>query len=169
MASLLTTTITDWSAGRDELVQRRYGVIEAAEGRVVAVHLRPWPKLISWPEVWPTGGRYHARGRADRCLLYYNQPRRFINFLAVKYVASTVGTSYATVRAAIAALDALAELKGTDALLCDAANTRLSDRLLARFGWAPHNPQRWRRNFIKRFYGTYPGVLAAEHQSLTGG
>jgi hypothetical protein len=53
-------------------------------------------------------------------------------------------------------LDRIAELKRTDAILCDAANTRLSDRLLRRFGWEPHKPERWRRNFIKRFYGVYP-------------
>jgi hypothetical protein len=153
-----STTIVDWNAGRDCLVRRRYGVIESAGGRIIAVHLPPWPKLISWPEIWPTGAGYHARGAADRCLLYYNQPRRFTNFLALKYVASTPGTSYATLRAALAALDALAALKGTDALLCDAANTRISDRALARYGWAPHKPQRWRRNFIKRFYGVYPAA-----------
>jgi hypothetical protein len=161
------TTITDWHADRDALVCGRYGVIETARGRLVAVHLRPWPKLMSWPELWPVGANYHARGAADRCLLYYNQPRRFANFLALRYMASTAGTSYATSRAALAALDALAELKRTDALLCDAANTRISDRLLARFGWEAHKPQRWRRNFIKRFYGTYP--LALSPRSLTGG
>jgi hypothetical protein len=89
-------------------------------------------------------------------LLYYNQPRRHSSFLALRYVASTPGTSFATMRAALVALDALAALKGTDALLCDAANTRISDRVLARFGWVAHKPQRWRRNFIKRFYGAYP-------------
>jgi hypothetical protein len=149
------TTIEDWEAGRHLLRSRRYGVIETAGGKLVAVHLRPWPKLISLPEVWPVGAAYHARGEADRCLLYYNQPRRFSNFLALKYIVSTRGTSYATSRAALDALDKLAELKKTDAILCDAANTRLSDRLLARFGWAAHKPQRWRRNFIKRFYGVY--------------
>jgi hypothetical protein len=152
----LFSTIEDWTAGRDELVRRRYGVIEATAGRVVAVHLRPWPKLISWAEIWPVGSAYHAQGQADRCLLYYNQPRQFSNFLALKYLSSTAGASYATCRAALLALDALAELKRTDALLCDAGNTRISDRLLRRFGWAPHKPQRWRRNFIKRFYGVYP-------------
>lgn len=154
-------TITDWTADRDALVRGRYGVIEAVGGRIVAVHLRPWPKLLSWPEVWLTRADYHARGAADRCLLYYNQPRRHSNFLALRYIESTRTTSYATVRAALLGLDALAELKGADALLCDAANTRISDRLLARFGWTPHKPERWRRNYIKRFYGAYPGVLAA--------
>ena len=133
----------------------RYGVVESSAGKVAGVHLRPWPKLMSWPEFWPTGSAYHARGQADRCLLYYNQPRRFPQFLALRYIESTHGTNYATIRAALTALDALAEMKGVDALLCDAANTRISDRLLARFGWAAHAPSRWRRNFIKRFYGAY--------------
>jgi hypothetical protein len=151
-----STTIDDWNTDREELKRRRYGIIETAAGRLVAIHLRPWPKLLSWPEIWPAGPAYHARGDADRCLLYYNQPRRFSSFLALKYVVSTRGTTYATSRAALVALDQLAELKGIDALLCDAANTRLSDRLLRRFGWTPHKPQRWHRNFIKRFYGNYP-------------
>jgi hypothetical protein len=76
--------------------------------------------------------------------------------LALKYLVSTRGASFATLRAALDALDQLAKLKRSDALLCDAANARLSDRLLHRFGWAPHKPQWRRRNFIKRFYGVYP-------------
>jgi hypothetical protein len=156
----LRQTIVDWNSGREVLIRGRYGVIEAAAGRIVAVHLRPWPKLLSWPEIWLTSTTYHARGAADRCLLYYNQPRRHSNYLALRYMESTRATTYATARAALLGLDALAELKGTDALLCDAANMRISARLMARFGWTPHTPQRWRRNFIKRFYGTYPGVLA---------
>ncbi len=110
---------------------------------------------MSLPELWPLGSRYHARGEADRCLLYFNQPRRMPNFLALKYVVTTAGTSYRTFRAALAALDAIAELKRIDAIVCDAANMRLSDRLMARLGWEPHKPQRWHRNFIRRFYGEY--------------
>lgn len=152
------TTITDFNAPAaiDALRRRRYGVIETACGQVVAIHLRPWPKLLSWPEIWPTGASYRARGDADRCLLYYNQPRGHSNFLALKYIVSTAGTSFPTLRAAVDELDRIAELKRTDAILCDAANLRISDRLLARFGWEPHAPGRWRRNFIKRFYGVYP-------------
>jgi len=149
-------TIDDWAAGRDLLVRGRYGMIVAEAGEAVAVHLRPWPKLLAWPDVWPVGADYHAPGRRDRCRLYYNQPRRFPNFLALRYIVSTPGASYATFRAALQALDRLAQLKGTDALLCDAGNPRLSDRLMRRFGWEPHKPQRWHRNYIKRFYGVYP-------------
>jgi hypothetical protein len=152
------TTITDFNtpSTHEALRRRRYGVIETTGGRVVAIHFRPWPKLISWPEFWPTTSGYRARGAPDRCLLYYNQPRRHSNYLALKYVVATSDTSFRTLRAAVCELDRIAELKRADAILCDAANLRISDRLLTRFGWESHKPQRWRRNFIKRFYGVYP-------------
>ena len=120
--------------------------------------------MAALPEFLPLGPRYHCRGAADRCLLYYNQPRRMPNFLALKYIVSTRGTSYRTFRAALMVLDAIAELKQIDAIVCDAANIRLSDRLMARLGWEPHKPQRWHRNYIRRFYGKYPqnGLLTLQ-------
>jgi hypothetical protein len=162
--NLLFETISDIDAGRARIRDRRWGVIETVAGELRAVHLRLWPKLVSLPELWPVGPRYHARGAGDRCLLYYNQPRRMPNFLALKYVVSTAGTSYCTFRAALIVLDAIAELKRTDAIVCDAANCRLSDRLMVRLGWEPHKPQRWHRNYIRRFYGKYPD--AAKTQAI---
>jgi hypothetical protein len=153
-----TREIDYFDAGRERIRARRYGVIEIAGGSLRAIHLRPWPKLFALSELWPVGWRHHSRGAADRCLLYYNQPRRQPNFLALKYIVSTTGTSYRTFRAALVVLDAIAELKRTDAIVCDVANLRISDRLLARLGWEAHKPQRWHRNFIRRFYGTYPSV-----------
>jgi hypothetical protein len=154
----LCETICDLELGREALRARRHGVIETVGGEFRAVHLRAWPKLVSLPELWPQGTRYHAGGEADRCLLYFNQPWRTPNFLALKYVVSTAGTSYRTTRAALTVLDAIAAIKRTDAIVCDAANMRLSERLMARFGWEPHKPQRWHRNYIRRFYGIYPAA-----------
>jgi hypothetical protein len=153
-----SATITDFDAAREKIRARRYGVIETIGGRLTAIRLRPWPKLLALPELIPLDPRYHATGAADRCLLYYNQPRRMPNYLALKYIVSTSGTSYATFRAALKVLDAVAAVKGIDAIVCDAANVRLSDRLMRRFGWEPHKPQRWHRNYIRRFYGQYPQV-----------
>jgi hypothetical protein len=171
--NLLTETITDFDAGREQIRARRWGVIETVVGELRAVHLRRWPKLVSLPELLPLGPRYHACGAADRCLLYYNQPRRMPNFLALKYIVSTTGTSYRTFRAALVVLDVIAELKRIDAIVCDASNFRLSDRLMARLGWEPHKPQRWHRNYIRRFYGTYPkmngGCLGSSSPSLRDG
>ena len=36
---------------------------------------------------------------------------------------------------------------------------RISSRLAQRWGWEAHKPSRWRRHFIKRFYGSYPEPL----------
>jgi hypothetical protein len=156
----LCQTITDVDAGRDQLRARSHGVIETAGGELRAIHLRRWPKFVSRTELWPLGPRYHAGGEADQCLLYYNQPRRMPNFLALRYIVSTAGTSYRTFRKALTVLDAVAELKRIDAIVCDAANIRLSERLMERLGWEPHKPQRWHRNYIRRFYGVYPGSSA---------
>jgi hypothetical protein len=157
---LLCPTIYDLHEGRDVLVRGRYGVIEAYGGKFQSIELRPLPKMLSWPEVWPVRLKFHGRGPADRCRLYYNQPLGLPNFLALKYIVSTDGTSYATFRAALAALDAVAAIKRTDAIVCDVANMRLSNRLMNRWGWEPHKPQRWHRNFIRRFYGQYPPTCA---------
>lgn len=152
----LFETAVDLDRDAGMLRRRRYGVIEAAEGTFRRVLLRPFPKLVSAAEVFLLGPWYHRHRCADRCLLFYNQPRRFPNFLAVTYVVSGRGTRFGTVRRALEALDRIAEIKGTDALLCDVANWRISRKMLARWGWQPHCPSRWHRHYIKRFYGVYP-------------
>ena len=152
-------SIETFEEGESRIRARRYGVIEMAAGRLKAIHFRPFPKLLAIRDLWPVGDRYHPRGPTDRCLLYYNQPWRYPRFLALKYVASTPGTRLATFRGALTVLDAIGQIKRVDALLCDAANSRISDRLLARWGWQAHRPQRFHRNYIKRFYGEYPELV----------
>lgn len=149
-------TVTDLAAQADILRMRRYGVIDVTDERFRSVRLRPFPKLVSLADCILWGERYHRCRPGNRCLVYYNQPRGFGNFLALVYGLSARHTTLATFRRALGVLDQIAQLKGTDALLCDAANTRISDRLLARCGWEPHKPERWHRHFIKRFYGRYP-------------
>ena len=151
-------SIADLSDGGEAVRRARYGVVVTNAGRLEAVHLKPWPKLLSWRDFWPVGPRYHAQGPSDYCRLYYNQPLTASSFLALKYVVSTPATSYATFKAALKVLDSIAELKGSDAIVCDAANSRISNRLLDRLGWEAHCPQRWHRNYIKRFYGHYPAT-----------
>jgi hypothetical protein len=153
-------TVTDLHAGADTLRRRRYGVIEVADGRFRHVRLRPWPKIASGPELLLLGLPQHRWCGGDRIRLYYNQPRRFPNFLALRYAVSSRQTSFASLRRALDVLDEIARLKHSDALLCDAGNWRLSPRMMARCGWVPHCPSRWHRHFIKRFYGAYPPPAA---------
>lgn len=148
--------ITDLDEGADRLRARRYGVIEVADARLERIRLRPYPKIVTYLGPLLFGRWTHRRRTGDWCRLYYNQPRRCSNFLAVIYVVSSHDCSLKTFRHATTLLDQIAEIKGSDALLCDVANSRISDRLLTRWGWQPHCPQAWHRNFIKRFYGVYP-------------
>lgn len=154
----LFETITDLadSTQADRLRARRYGVIETTSGELTRIVLRPWPRLWCLRELAPVGPRWRPEGPTDRCRLYFNQPRRHEAFLALRYVAATPGTSYATFRAALTALDAIAAIKGVDAIVCDVANHRLSERFLKRMGWESHAPRWGHRNYIRRFYGNFP-------------
>jgi len=93
--------------------------------------------------------------------LYYNQPCRHRRFLALKYIISGYGATFRTFRSALIILDEIARLKRTDAIVAEVRNLRISDRLLARWGWESHMPTSRRRHFIKRFYGSYPDPQAA--------
>ena len=151
-----STLYDPFDADRERLRRGRYGVIETRAGQLYAIHLRPWPKIISALESEWLGRRFHQSRSGDRCLLFYNQPWRFPQFLALTFTVSGCDCSFATARRAAETFDEVARVKRSDALLCDAWNLRISDRLLARWGWEPHKPQRWHRNYIKRFYGHYP-------------
>ncbi|MBN2475391.1 MAG: hypothetical protein JXB62_12340 [Pirellulales bacterium] len=144
--------VTDLHEGEDLLRGRRYGVIEVVDGRFRRVVLRPFPKLISAPGILLCGGSYHRFFAGDRLWLYYNQPRRFPSFLALKYVVSARQTTMGSLSRALAVLDEIARIKQSDALLCDVGNWRITTKLIARWGWVPHCPSRWHRHYIKRLY-----------------
>jgi len=143
---------------RERVRTWRHGVIEVSRGRPVIIRPLAMGRSASLLEIWLLGRRFHRRSTGDRCYLYYSQPRRSPNFLALKYLLSTHDCTPKMVRAALAALDRVAEIKGSDAIVCDVWNWRISDRLLAREGWQAHCSMRWHRNYIKRFYGDYSGV-----------
>ena len=131
-------------------------MIEAVDGEFRRVVVKPWPAVVSLPYVLLAGAWQHRLLPGDRCRLYYNQPRRYPNYLTLQYVSSTSGASLASCRRVLEALDEIARIKHSDAILADASNARISARLLARWGWEPHCPSRWHRHYIKRFYGVYP-------------
>ena len=89
----LFETVTDLNEGADRLRCRRYGMIEAAGGQFRRVVLRPLPKIVSGPGVHLFGEWQHRHRRGDAIRIFYDQPWRFSQFLAVKYAESTAGTS----------------------------------------------------------------------------
>jgi hypothetical protein len=166
MAALFETVV-DPVAQADVLRRRRYGVIEMIDGRLKAVHLRPWPRRGSLLEAWVHGRLWHSWRGGDRALLYYSQPWGHSNYLALRYCVSTRDCRLATARGALVILDEIARLKRSDAIFADASYSRISDRLPARWGWEPLGGKSLGRSFVKRFYGQHPAhqlaPLLAEH------
>ncbi len=152
----LFQTVVDVEQAAAVLRRRRFGMIETVNGRLTRICLRPWPKGGSLLEARLWGRLRHQRQRGDCCRLYYNQPWGSANFLTLRYMVSTRDCRLATFRGALTVLDEIARIKDSDAIVCQACNPRISDRLLVRWGWEPHTSDRRRRNFIKRFYGVYP-------------
>jgi hypothetical protein len=160
MALFERTLVDPFGADRNALRDGRYGVIDVRDGQLSAIHVRRCPKIVSALEIEWLGRRRHDNTPGDRCRLYYNQPRRHGNYLALVYVESDRDCTFSSLRRTAEILDDVAQVKQSDAILCVVWNLRISDRLLARWGYEPHKPQRWHRNFIKRFYGTYPAPRA---------
>ncbi|MHB8956181.1 MAG: hypothetical protein ACYC4U_24630 [Pirellulaceae bacterium] len=152
----LFETVYDMRVQADVLRRRPYGVIVIEDGRLQAIHVRPWPKVFSSPDLLGANRGFHRRSTGDRCWLYYNQPWQHRSFLALKFLISSRAATFGTVRHALIVLDEIARIKNSNAIVAEVRNLRISNRLLRRWGWASHAPSSRRRHFIKRFYGTYP-------------
>ena len=152
----LFETITDLAKGGELLRRRPYGVIEVADGRFRRVLLRPFPAIVSAPDMRLIGGWRHRHQAGDRVRLYYNQPRRFPSFLVLKYCESRGIPAWQPLPARSPCSTRSARLKQSDALLCDVANGRITSKVLSRWGWEPHCPSWFHRHYVKRFYGVYP-------------
>lgn len=163
---MLYETVTDINAEAEVVRRRRFGVIEAVDGEFRRVIFRPWPKWISIPEVLFLSAWIHRRRGRDRCLLYFDQSWRQPNYLAVKYLLTYGGTSYASVVAARRAVDDVARVKGSDALVCQVSNKRLNGRIMKRWGWEPLNDSPRCTLYVRRFYGEYPGSRAETSASV---
>ena len=136
----LFETVHDLRLQADILRRRPYGVIVVENSRLRAIHLRPWPKLFAAPDLWGPGRGFDQRATGDRCWLYYNQPCRHRRFLALKFMVSSREATFGTFRSTLIMLDEIARIKGTDAIVAEVRNLRISDRLLRRWGWESHVP-----------------------------
>jgi hypothetical protein len=143
--------VVNANGGAETLRRRRYGVIEVREGRLRRILLRPYPKLVSLYEVGIASLLNGFKPTRDRCLLYYNAPRACPGYLTLRYLVSDPGTSMKTIHTALRTLDEIARLRRAQAIVCDAANPRLSHRLMERYGWVRHCEHLRGRHYIKRY------------------
>lgn len=156
MLSHFVQSVSKLSTTCSVLQRKRYGVIELRDGAFERIRFRPFPKIVTAWDFFRRGENYHRQTPGDHCQLYFNHSLRCPRYLSLMYVVSTQNSTLATTRFALEILDEIARIKKCDAIVCDAANLRISDRLLARWGWEPLAHSRWHRNFVRRFYGNYP-------------
>lgn len=150
------TKIYDVREAHELLAEKPYGMIEATNGQTSFVQIRPFPKMISIAEAMWLGGFAHKRIKRDRVQVFYNQPRAHKNYLIAKYAVSELGTTLATMRASFKTFMEIARLKQADAAMCEVISRRVTDRIMAYWGFEPHNPKSRGRHYIRRFYGDYP-------------
>lgn len=155
-------SVYDLDAGRETIRRRPYGVIEVQDGRFLRIVFRPWPKLFTADDVL-FRGQFSPR-RRDACRLFFNQPQNHSRYLALKFIVSDLGTSFASIRRAMLVLDRVAEIKRSDAIVAHVTTDHVSDRLLFRWGWERHLESSGRRHFIKRFYGKFSTAAATAHE-----
>ncbi len=147
------------------LAGRRYGSIVTRQGRLHAIYGRWWPHFGSMLQMlWDVNVRNVT---ADHCELYYHQSFSSPGFLTLSYVHSGYATSVSTLYAAGLVLDEVARLRGAKAIVSQVTNSRISDRVLERWGWEKHCLDWPGRHFIKRFYGNYPKIDAKWQQRIT--
>lgn len=164
LAELGIAPVQQMTAQADRLRQRRNGRIVTENGRLDAVYGRWWPHLGDMLNVlWDTHARTFIQ---DRCELYFHQPLGSPDFLTLSYVRSGPRTTLSTFYAATLVLDEIARLKQSHAIVTHVTNDRITDRLLARWGWQQHCLSWGGRHFIKRFYGEYPEIKTCWRQRL---
>ncbi len=168
IAGLGLKVVTNIAAQHALIRQRSAGHIVVANGNLAAIYGRWWPYLGNHLRAaWDRHNRNSAYKAAvsDRCELFFHTPFSAPQFLTLSYIHSSGGTSIASVYAATLVLDEVARIKGASAIVTNVTNDKISDRLLARWGWKRHCLDWSGRHFIKRFYGKYPSVpLAWNHR-----
>ena len=160
----LFDSVYDVVADAEKIRRRPYGMIEVVDERLAAIHLRPWPKMISGIEAKWADGWAKKRSTTNQIQLFYSQPFAHRNYLTLSYIVSTLQTSMTTLTLSMAVLDYVGYLKRSDAILTEVSNNRISDRLMRRLGFERHLLDSKKRHWIKRFYGEYPenGLLKSK-------
>lgn len=126
------------------------GRIHVRGGELKAINSRWLPGMASTMQIWFDSRS--RQSRTDHCYLDYRASRRVPGYLTLEYIRCRPGTSYASFCVAVRVLDAIAHQRQALAIFAHVGTTRISDRLLKRFGWQPHAAKLGGRQWIKRFY-----------------
>ena len=132
----------------DKLRSWRYGEIELADGKLVAIYPRWWPRVGSQWESYRES--YNRTLQADFCRAYYAFPRRAPGYMSVLYARSGPNTRYKTILSAVSIMDEIAILNNSNAIVCQIISERGTERLMKRWGYVRHAASLGDNHYIKR-------------------
>ena len=140
--------VTDIDQSQHRIQGCRYGEIELKNGALHRVYPRWWPRMGSqWESVMDS---YIRQLPEDYCRVYYAFPMRSPGFMSVLYAHSGPNTSYRTVYKGVTVVDEIAGIRNARAIVCQATNTRLTERLMRRLGYVRHASSLGSNHYIKR-------------------
>jgi len=126
----------------------RYGEVVLRNGQITAVQARWWPR---WGTVW--GAMMDRVVRTlpeDECRFYYSFPIGSPGYMSLLYVHAGERTSYRTFHQGIVAMDTIAGLRASRAIVCQVTNDRLTDRMMYRWGYVKHAENLGPSHYIRR-------------------
>ncbi len=132
----------------DRIRAWHYGEIEVCRGELHAIYPRWWPKFSSQWEAW--WDSYLRKPPEDVCRFYYALPRRVPDYLIVVYVQAGPKTQFKTFFRGVKLVDEIAAIWRVKAIVCQATNPRLNERLLKRLGYVRHAFSLGENHYIRR-------------------
>lgn len=162
----ISPRITSLAGHEKQIEGWRCGRIVTADGRLRHIQRRWMGYRASLLRVrWEQ--RYRPSGLPE-CELFYHHGWFSSDFLVLGYVRSHPQASLASLYCAGLVLDEVARIKRCHAIVTELTNSRLSDRLLSRWGWERHCLSWSGRHYIKRFYGEYPDLPEVWRERVYG-
>lgn len=127
----------------------RYGEIEVSSGSLVAIHRRWWPRIGSQSEAYLDS--YHRTLPSDSCRAYFAFPFRAPGYMTVLYARGGPNLQYKTIDQAVLVMDEIAQLRDSNAIVCQVVSDRGTERLMNRWGYVRHACTLGDNHYIKRF------------------
>jgi hypothetical protein len=87
----------------------------------------------------------------DECRFYYSFPHSVPGYMSLLYVHAGEKTSYRTFRQGIVAMDTIARWRKSQAIVCQVTNSRLTHRMMTRWGYVRHAENIGDNHYIRRF------------------
>ena len=148
IANLGLGSITQLDVAMNRLQAIRYAEVVLRKGHFVAIYPRWWPRIASHWDAWKDS--YLRPLNREECRVYYSFPMGSPDYMAINYVVAGPSTSYSTLMRAMMTINTIATSRNASGIVCQATNSRLTERLMSRWGFEKHALSLGDDHYIKR-------------------